>query len=261
MQTDVQDVTEIVTTADRPSALAAPAVKDQAAPPAAAFSKPNLALALSEAQGRCEPAPKDAFNGFHRYHYASAESIIGTAKAALASSGLALVPLDQTLNGFAKEGQDRFELVRKFVLLHSSGEWVPISCAWPVVPEKGRPLDKATAVAATLSLSYLLRDLLLMPRVEESDDAAAREDRPAQPAARPAPADDGEVVTDAEAAEIDELLKASGREWQKTRAWFRANKAPDMPAEAQTCDLTKRQYRLLKPLLQKPRKVAEPAPV
>ena len=41
---------------------------------------------------------------------------------------------------------------------------------WPIIPEKGRPWDKAHAGALTSSLAYFLRDLLLMPRVEEGTD-------------------------------------------------------------------------------------------
>ena len=52
-----------------------------------------------------------------------------------------------------------------------------MTCAqeWAIILEKGRPLDKAIAGADTASLSYMLRDLLILPRVEagtEMDDDA-----------------------------------------------------------------------------------------
>jgi hypothetical protein len=153
----------------------------------------ELAKALGKAQQLCHAVEHDARNEYHKYNYTSSEAIIGEAKRALAESGLALLPVEQTLDGHEKEGESRFELVRKFVLMHESGQSMPIVVHWPVCPEKGRPLDKATAAAATLSLSYLLRDLLLMPRVDEADEVPARDDRPAAkpaakvPAAKPAP--------------------------------------------------------------------------
>lgn len=167
----------------------APSAQQQAPPPAA-WSRPEIAKALAAAQAACKPAEKDSYNEYHHYHYASAEAIITEARSALAAAGLSLVPLEQTLQGSQKEGEDRFELERKFLLLHASGECLPIVSHWPVVPENGRPLDKATAIAATLSLAYLLRDLCLIPRVSPDEDLPAREDRPRQAGAaksQPAP--------------------------------------------------------------------------
>ena len=64
----------------------------------------------------------------------------------------------------------------------------------PVLPEKGRPIDKAEAGARTYALSYFLRDLLLIPRVDEGSDVDQRDDRDRsgratapRPAAVPAP--------------------------------------------------------------------------
>lgn len=139
----------------------------------------NLAAALAAAQKKCQAVVQDKKNTFHGYRYASAEAIITEAREALSDTGLSLLPLRQSIDG---GGTDRYELQRTFLLLHTSGERMPLYVAWPVVPEKGRPLDKAAAIADTLSLSYLLRDLLLMPRIDEKDDANARDDRQAEPA-------------------------------------------------------------------------------
>src|SRR5262245_6361378 len=157
---------------------------------AAQPARGQLAGALARAQQRCRPAPHDRRNTFHGYDYSSAESVIETARQALAESGLALLPVRQSLVGWEREGENRFELERQFVLLHASGETCPVVVNWPVVPDKGRPLDKAVASAATTSLAYLLRDMLMMARVDPADDLAGREDRPATkaaPAKRAAP--------------------------------------------------------------------------
>jgi ERF superfamily protein len=137
----------------------------------------ETAKALAAAVTSCHAVEKTAQNVFHRYKYASADAIIEEARKALADAGLALLPIEASLNGSEREGDDRFELVRTFALLHASGEVTPLRVVWPVCVEKGRPLDKATAIADTLSLSYLLRDLLMLPRVDPTDDMNARDDR------------------------------------------------------------------------------------
>ena len=42
------------------------------------------------------------------------------------------------------------------------------SNAFPIIEDKGRPLDKALAGALTTSLAYYLRDLLLIPKQDEN---------------------------------------------------------------------------------------------
>ncbi len=64
-----------------------------------------------------------------------------------------------------------------------------LSDEWPIVPERGRPLDKAIASAKTSSLGYLLRDLMVAPRVLPGDDM----DDSARDAANQAAAEKAEV--------------------------------------------------------------------
>ena len=165
----------------------------------ALMSAPNLARALIAAQASCRSVEKDRTNAYHKYKYTSAEAIIGEGKDTLSASGLALMPIGLHVNGHQREGEERFELEREFLLIHESGESIPLKCHWPICPEKGRPLDKATAIADTLSLAYTIRDLLLMPRVDEADDANARNDtgkrdeRNGQPEQESAPPEEPEI--------------------------------------------------------------------
>lgn len=135
-------------------------------------TKGALAAALAQAQARARSVEKDAKNTFHKYAYASAEAILGEAKHALEGTGLALVPQNDAVAASpAVEGQTvSWVLTRGLLLVHSSGESIYLTTSWPIVPDKGRPLDKAVASARTTSLAYLLRDLLLMPRVAEGED-------------------------------------------------------------------------------------------
>jgi hypothetical protein len=149
--------------------------------------RPQIALstALQKAQASVRAIAHDARNEYHHYAYTSVEAILTECKAALSAYGLTLLPTGQQIVQIGEQ----FVLTRAFTLLHTSGEERPLATSWPVVPEKGRPLDKAAASAATTSLAYLLRDLLLAPRVDPADDLAGREDRPQQAAKKSATID------------------------------------------------------------------------
>lgn len=137
---------------------------------------PKLATALAAARDRCKAASKDAENKHHGYKYASADEVIATASEALAGSGLALIPQSEELLVLGAGSFAYYGLHRLLLLSHSSGEFVALHVrGWPVVMERGRPLDKAYAIALTTSLAYKLRDLLQMPR-GTGDDVAAQDD-------------------------------------------------------------------------------------
>lgn len=155
--------------------------------PATPLKVGAIAKALATAQQKCKPVEKDARNTFHKYSYASAEAILAAAQQALAASDLAVVCSSPRLTTIGSGSTTCHALVRNVTLIHSSGEYLPLDpLEWPVIPDKGRPLDKAFASAITSSLAYLLRDLLLMPRVDPEDEIAGRDDRE-QPQAAPAP--------------------------------------------------------------------------
>jgi hypothetical protein len=133
----------------------------------------SLREALLLAQQLLPGVLKDSRNDFHKYKYVSSESMIRDARAALHEAGLVLLPSTTHLAASA----DMVALgvpavaVMVWVLEHpATGQAIELSTHWPVVPEKGRPLDKALASARTTGLGYLLRDLLLAPRVDKEDD-------------------------------------------------------------------------------------------
>jgi hypothetical protein len=159
--------------------------------------------ALAAAQAAAKAVDKDATNKFHRYAYTSAEGMIAEAKQALAAHGLAVVPVVASLrepkecerpskdDGDVGKGAKAI-LAATWMVVHGMGGTLTIDCEWPVIPEKGRPFDKALAAARTASLNYLLRDLLQLPRVEEGtdldhDSRDAHRQPPRQPPAPPPP--------------------------------------------------------------------------
>ena len=127
-----------------------------------------LAAALNKAQGAAGAVSKGSRNNFHKYKYASAEALIEEGRSALHGAGLALVPDSQSIELGTGDGLS--VLKRTYTLIHSGGGSLTMSQEWPIIPEKGRPMDKAVASAVTASLGYFLRDLLLMPRVDPADD-------------------------------------------------------------------------------------------
>lgn len=132
-------------------------------------AKPTtLAQALAQAQASVSRVLKEDANSFHRYQYASAEALMQAWTEASAPVGLSLIRVSQSRTKDDDDGQ-RW-LISEWQLLHVSGEKMLLSDEWPIVPERGRPLDKAIASAKTSSLGYLLRDLMVAPRVLPGDD-------------------------------------------------------------------------------------------
>jgi hypothetical protein len=146
----------------------------------------NLASALLAAQKALPSVGKDSKNSFHHYAYVSAEAMIGACRDALHGAGLTVRRAGWKFDGTPEGG-----IVNStFVLTHGpTGESVSDEIAWICVPEKGRPIDKAMAGALTSSLGYYLRDLLLVPREDESE-MDRRDDTKYEPrkGAAPAPA-------------------------------------------------------------------------
>lgn len=157
-----------------------------------------LFAALAQATASASAVGKRSKNDHHKYRYASSEDVIDEAREALSSCGLALVCTSARLAVLCDvEAVDGDGVLRRstqwqaeclYLLVHSSGESLPITSCTPVLPEKGRPLDKALATAKTYDLAYTLRSLLLLPRLdpreiaeEPVDQRAERPERAAGP--------------------------------------------------------------------------------
>lgn len=129
----------------------------------------NVAGALVMAQARMKAVGKDASVSFGtKYAYVSAEAMIGACREALNASGLALV---RSGVRFAEGNETRADMIAcEYQLIHASGEMLAfVDVPWFVIEMNGRPIDKALAGALTASLSYFLRDLLLVPKCDEAD--------------------------------------------------------------------------------------------
>lgn len=156
----------------------------------ASESLADLYPALVKAAASAQAVGKDATNSYHKYAYASAESLLDEARAALTSAGLTAFPMGWTFEEspapptiFGDDGKPmavRGVIGRMHVryrLIHISAQWIDFESSTPVIPEKGRPEDKAEATALTYNFGYFVRGLLMLPRVEagqvdERKDAA-----------------------------------------------------------------------------------------
>lgn len=127
----------------------------------------NLTHAILVAQKSLDHVSKDARNAFHKFNYVSAEAMITDCRAALHEAGLVLLTLKSTVDG---------NTLRCTYLLMCGEESLEMTFDTPAVEGSGRPLDKAFASSSTTNLSYFLRGLLLVPRVEEGADMNTRND-------------------------------------------------------------------------------------
>lgn len=123
----------------------------------------SLEQALLAAQQNIEGVGKGSYNGYSKYKYTSAEEMLTACRTALHSAGL-------TVRRTCFCYDEKLDVTSTVRLAHAdSKEHEESIIVFPAIIKKGTPADKAIAAALTTSLSYYLRDLLLLPRSEEFD--------------------------------------------------------------------------------------------
>lgn len=183
----------------------------------------GLYKALLDAQKDVQEVAKADYNEFANFAYASAEDILREARKVLNSHGLVARRGSWTI---AEEERPKMEfvIIMDFILAHpESGGMITDKFPFPAVIMKGAPLDKAVAKALTSGLAYWLRDLLLIPRVDEEmntrDDSAytppkrssgtkARQKKETTAQAPPQPAEP--TITQEQEANIIALIEETG---------------------------------------------------
>lgn len=139
----------------------------------------SIAMALVKAQAAVKAVEKDSTNSFHKYKYASSDDMVAEARRAMTGAGLACSRIGWTEQPVTEHAPAR--LLVHYMLTSVEGECMflpPVSV--PVLPEKGRPEDKAEAAALTYSHGYLVLGLLQMARVDEGSPDQ-RDDREREP--------------------------------------------------------------------------------
>lgn len=123
----------------------------------------NLLRALLKAQESIVGVEKKSTNKFSNYDYVSAEDMVKSARKALLESGI--------VSGRKSWSYESDKVRSTFFLSHpESGECLEATTEFPAVARKGTPEDKALATALTSSLSYFLRDILLLPRFPKNEN-------------------------------------------------------------------------------------------
>lgn len=157
----------------------------------------EFSAALARAGARLRGVEHDAQNKYHGYKYTSSEAMVAAARDVLSAEGLAMVVTSWTLtvralpdgggvvrtlpDGNSQKMAGAAEVVGTMTaLLFGHGGCIEIQREQPVIPEKGRPMDKAAAGADTQCLSYILRGALLIDRPDEND-VDKRDDTPPPP--------------------------------------------------------------------------------
>jgi hypothetical protein len=173
----------------------------------------SLAAALAKARDNCPDVPRNGWNSYHNYKYPTAQDIITAGRKGLKDTGLALILSAPQLDTLGNGASQVFSLKRRVALAHASGESVDLGeLRWPVIPDRGRPLDKALAAACTTSLGELYRDLLQMPAFDPAEDQAARNDTGEAPAAAPAtaPASPPSTIDEAQQNVLAHMIRETG---------------------------------------------------
>lgn len=146
---------------------------------------PELAAALVHAQKSVRPVPKDGFNQHHQYAYPKADTMVAEGREACTNANLVLLTLGWTMESLEwKKDKDPIGRVHvTYLLVHASGACVGFKSSTYVIPERGRPSDKAESGALTNNLAYVYRGLLSLAR-EDAASTDARDDQDYDPAAQ-----------------------------------------------------------------------------
>lgn len=170
----------------------------------------NLIQKAAAVMEQVEYVPKNGWNDFHKYHYATEADITSCVRVALAEQGLMLIPTVEKVEWTkiqGKSGEDRLAtLTVKFTLTDGNDK-----IEFHIIGEGQDRGDKATYKAMTGALKYALLKLFLIPTGDdpERDDG----DRPEQqrpPVQRP-PSKAEQVirqVASAPAVPVDKALLA-----------------------------------------------------
>lgn len=147
--------------------------------PEAAFN-----AALAKAQGMMRSLVKDRAGYVSKF--VSTETVVAATKEVLSECGLAVVATGSNLTIGEKidvENKNGVSTIQTWMMrtiyrvYHRDGWSERMHFSMAVVPEKGKPLDKAIAAASTFSLGYFLRGLLQIPRVGSEQEVEERDDR------------------------------------------------------------------------------------
>jgi hypothetical protein len=138
--------------------------------------KTSIWVALHKAQQSVTAVGKGSKNDYHGYSYTSAEEMLTACRKALHDNGLVAYRLSWKL----VQLETGSTVLSHFCVATANGtgeeDSLTAHVEYPAIPGNGRPLDKAVSAALTTSFSYWLRDLLMLPRLDDVE-VDTRDDR------------------------------------------------------------------------------------
>lgn len=145
--------------------------------------------ALLEAQKSLGGISKDKFNEFSKYKYTSSEHLVSVARRVLLTNGLVVGrrnwSFEESANSLirtslpSEESKDSqlLNVRSKFFVSHpASGECFEEDVFFPAIIRKGTTPDKAICASLSTALAYWLRDILLLPRIDDPYSMEKRND-------------------------------------------------------------------------------------
>lgn len=128
----------------------------------------ELAVALSEAQGKMKPAKMNATNPFLKNKYADLGAVMDACRDVLSECGLSFVQM-----AFTPPSEEFGAAVGvETMLLHSSGQWLSERFVLPVGDEKGKSVMQVAGSAITYARRYALAAMLGIVADEDADGNA-----------------------------------------------------------------------------------------
>lgn len=187
----------------------------------------NLVEKLAAVMAQVARVPKNGWNDFHKYHYATEADITECVRSAMASHGVMLIPSVEKTEWRTIKNKSGGEEFIASLTVHFTATDGKDRIEFNVMGEGQDRGDKATYKAMTGAIKYALLKLFLIPtgddpeREEEEKPAPRRQSTgrlPAKPAPQPSPQANvaaaaevlGATVTKTTAAE---LWDEAGREW------------------------------------------------
>jgi len=193
--------------------------------------KRTYAIALHEAQTWVKSIGKDSRNDYNKFNYTSAEHMIEETRGVLHDCGLVVEPTETmhlVVDGQLMVGCG-FRVTEIF-----TGEFSEKVIEVPVCERKGTPNDKASLGSQTTALNYFLRNLLMIPRVEE--EVCAKKDN-ADPKPKLKPKLVVQCATDEQVVQVKKQIADSPDPkdaMERTLKWANVDKIDDISVEKAT---------------------------
>jgi hypothetical protein len=143
--------------------------------------------ALLSAQKSLGGVSKDSFNTYSKYTYTSSEHLVSVARRVLIENGLVVGRRNWNFEYIstnriessedAPTENEVIKVISRFFISHpESGESFDEDISFPAIIRKGTAADKAICASLSTALAYWLRDILLLPRIDDSHSMDRRND-------------------------------------------------------------------------------------